>query len=134
MPDAARMRKVLVVDDERVIADTLALIFTQRGHEARAVYSAEQALETVATWRPAVAVIDIILPNMNGIDLANALKTQDPAMEAVLITGQIVGNLVAESISQGGHKFDVMTKPVQVADLLENTERLLASVDPLQEN
>jgi len=130
MHDRAKRPRILIVDDEILIADTLALIFNQREYEARAVYSAEQALETVAGWRPAVAILDIILPNMNGVDLANALKRLDPSMEAVLITGHVVEKLLLENVARGGHPFEVLTKPVQVSDLIENTERLLARAEP----
>lgn len=54
--------KVLVVDEERTIADTLAVIFSQGAYEARAAYSAEQALEIVAQWPPDLAILDVVLP------------------------------------------------------------------------
>jgi DNA-binding NtrC family response regulator len=132
MRDRLVRAKLLVVDDEKVIADTLVMIFLQHGYDARAVYSAEQALEAIVDWRPAVAIVDIILPQMNGIELANVLRAQEPSMEVLLITGQIVGDLLAERLDQAGHRFDVLMKPVQVPALIENTERLLANFDHLR--
>ena len=49
--------KVLVVDDERVIADTLAMILNQSGFQARAVYSGEAALETASTYEPDMLIV-----------------------------------------------------------------------------
>src|ERR1700756_4913598 len=62
-------RRILIVDDENSIADTLALIFQMQRYEIRVAYSAEQAIELLAEWRPNLAVLDVILPQMNGIDL-----------------------------------------------------------------
>ena len=66
--------RILIVDDERVIADSLAAIFENQGYAARAAYSAEQALEIVAQWSPRLAILDVILPGMSGIDLAILIK------------------------------------------------------------
>ena len=53
MPETQVKPKVLVADDERVIADTLAIILNQSGFEAKAVYSGEKAVETAKEWLPA---------------------------------------------------------------------------------
>lgn len=57
-----RRHKVLVVDDERTIGDTLAVIFSLRGYDTRQAYSAEVALEIVAQWPPDLAILDVVLP------------------------------------------------------------------------
>ena len=81
------MHKILIVDDERVIADTLAVILEQRRYESRAAYSAEEALELIATWSPDLAILDVILPRMNGIDLAILLKAEYPTCLVTLFSG-----------------------------------------------
>ncbi|MGA2539262.1 MAG: response regulator [Terracidiphilus sp.] len=73
--------RVLVVDDEVVIADTTAAIFASAGFISRAVYSAEQALEVMSVWVPHLAVIDVKLPGMSGIDLALRLRQITPLAE-----------------------------------------------------
>ena len=70
MPDSTTKPKVLVADDERVIADTLAMILNQSGFEARAVYSGERALELAATLKPDMLISDVIMADLNGIDAA----------------------------------------------------------------
>ena len=57
---------VLVADDERVIADTLAMILNQSGFEARAVYSGERALEIALEFKPDMLISDVIMSGMNG--------------------------------------------------------------------
>jgi DNA-binding response OmpR family regulator len=54
--------RILVIDDERVIADTLATIFSRSGYESRATYSAESAILVLEKWLPHLAVIDVVLP------------------------------------------------------------------------
>jgi DNA-binding NtrC family response regulator len=130
MQDRSLPPRLLIVDDEKAIADSLAQIFTKHGFEARAVYLAEQALDCVAEWLPAIAIVDVILPNMNGIELAKALKAQEPSMQVLLITGQIIGNVFAEAMARDGNRFDVLMKPIPVPALLENTKRLLANLSP----
>jgi CheY-like chemotaxis protein len=76
--------KVLIVDDDRTIADTLALIFSSGGYETQTAYTAEQAIEIVAEWLPDLAIIDVVLPQTNGIDLAILLTAQCPACRLML--------------------------------------------------
>jgi CheY-like chemotaxis protein len=111
--------KVLVVDDERTIADTLAVIFSQSGYETRAAYSSEQALEIIAEWLPDLAIIDVVLPLMNGIDLAILLRAQCPTCRLLLFSGQsITVDLLADAATKG-YKFDILAKPVHPTVMLE---------------
>jgi CheY-like chemotaxis protein len=68
---SAGKKRVLIVDDEHIIADTLVAIFSGAGYESRAAYSAEGALGLIPSWPPQLAIVDVILPGMNGIDFAN---------------------------------------------------------------
>ena len=74
MSGSQQKKRVLIVDDERVIADSLAIIFANEGYDARAVYSAEQALQLFSEWVPNLAILDVRRPGMNGIELAIQLK------------------------------------------------------------
>jgi CheY-like chemotaxis protein len=90
--------KVLVVDDERTIADTLAVIFSQRGFDARPAYSAEQALEIVDEWPPDLAILDVILPQMNGIDRSILPSERLPKCRSLLFSGQaLTADLLASA-------------------------------------
>jgi DNA-binding NtrC family response regulator len=123
----ANLPKLLIVDDERIIAQTLAAIFNTNGYEAKPAYSAEHALEIIEEWEPAIAIIDVILPAMNGIDLGILLKASRPSIKVMLISGQIItGTLVGDAAKQG-HAFEILAKPIEIPELLGFAARLLAT-------
>ena len=103
-----RRHRVLIVDDERTIADTLVLIFSANGYETRVSYSAEQALEIVAEWLPDLAILDVVLPKMNGVNLAILLATHCPTCRILLLSGQsLTSDILAEAATRG-YKFDIL--------------------------
>ena len=79
--------KVLVADDERVIADTLAIILNQSGFSATAVYSGEKAVETAKTLRPDMLISDVIMTDLNGIDAAIQIRALLPSCKILLFSG-----------------------------------------------
>lgn len=119
--------KVLIVDDEVVIADTLAQIFSIHGQNVRAAYSAEQAIELIAAWKPDLAILDVVLPQMNGIDLAIFLRENYPSCQMLLFSGQIITAALAADASKRGHDFEILPKPVLVPDLLHKAAQLLTT-------
>ena len=121
--------KVLIVDDERVIANTLLTIFTNAGYDVRAVYSAEEAIAVVrkAHWVPQFTLVDVHLPGMNGIDLAILLKAGCPYCEVSLISAQPSTSELLEAAAKRGHIFEILAKPVHPKELLRIASRRLAS-------
>jgi DNA-binding NtrC family response regulator len=120
-------QKVLIVDDEHAISDSLAQIFLLRGYLVRTAYSAELAIEVLAEWKPSLAIIDVVLPKMSGIDLAILIKENYPSCHVLLVSGQLVTSDLADEAAQNGHVFDILAKPVPLPDLLETASALLAS-------
>ena len=118
MPDKAGKPKVLVADDERVIADTLAMILNQSGFEARAVYSAEKALEQAATFAPDMLIYDVIMADLNGIDAAIQFRVMLPKIKILLFSGQAATADLLEKARTKGYEFEILAKPVHPQDLL----------------
>jgi DNA-binding NtrC family response regulator len=147
MPGFAGKYKILIIDDERSIADTLALVFSKRGYEAKVAYSAEQAIDVIAEWQPDLAIIDVVLPKMNGVDLAIVLKSNYPFCRLLLFSGSPSTVEIAEQAAKKGHFFEILAKPVHPTFLLNTVMNLLAPekerqiledeiepVDPLKSN
>ena len=89
LPLAARSgaRRVLVVDDERDSADVLAIMLARDGHAVRAVYRAGAVLPAAHAFRPDVVLLDIGLPDQDGLQVARALRA-DPLLAGVRIFAQ----------------------------------------------
>jgi CheY-like chemotaxis protein len=127
MSNPIEPKRVLFVDDEILIADTLATIFFSYGFETRAVYSAEQALELFSDWLPNLAMIDVQLPGMNGIDLAIHLKAAYPDCRLALFSGQASTSDLLEVARKNGHSFNIIAKPAHPDQLLAQASHLLYS-------
>jgi CheY-like chemotaxis protein len=110
--------KVLVADDERVIADTLAMILNQSGFEARAVYSGEKAVEMASTFAPDMLITDVIMADLNGIDAAIMIRTLLPKIKILLFSGQAATADLLEKARAKGDEFEILAKPVHPQDLL----------------
>lgn len=110
--------RVLVADDERVIADTLAMILNQSGFDARAVYSGERALELAPEFLPDMLISDVIMAGLNGIDAAIRVRALLPGIKILLFSGQAATADLLEKARQKGYEFEILAKPVHPQDLL----------------
>jgi len=118
MPEAQARPKVLVADDERVIADTLAMILNQSGFEAQAVYSGEKAVDLAPTFRPEMLISDVIMGGLSGIDAAIRIRSLLPQVKVLLFSGQAAtSDLLTEARAQG-YEFEILAKPVHPQDLV----------------
>lgn len=125
MPVAAGTRRILVVDDEVSVADTLEMIFRGCGYEARSAHSAEEAIETISKWQPDVAILDVMLPQMNGIEFGIVLKSNYPACRVLLVSGHPGTSELLEMARRRGHDFDILAKPLHPDVMLEIVSGLL---------
>ena len=114
--------KVLVVDDERVIADTLAMILNQSGFDARAVYSGEKAVEMASTFAPDMLITDVIMADLNGIDAAIMIRAIVPKIKMLLFSGQAATADLLEKARAKGYEFEILAKPVHPQDLLSRLQ------------
>ncbi|HXS75485.1 MAG TPA: response regulator [Terracidiphilus sp.] len=109
---------VLVVDDESVIADTLAEILTRSGYKAVPVYDADSALETALLTPPEMLITDVVLPGMTGIELAITVRRIFPDCKIILFSGQASTADLLASARAEGHHFTLLNKPLHPQDLL----------------
>ncbi len=120
---AGKRPRVLVVDDEQVIADTLAKILDLNGYEASAVYTGTAAVESARALRPDLVISDVIMPDMNGIEAAISIRGFLPSCKILLFSGQAATADLLENARAQGHEFEILAKPVHPADLLAKLKR-----------
>ena len=108
--------RVLVVDDEQDLAESCAFLLERAGHTARCAFSAQQALELMASESFALVVTDVRMPRMSGMELLAAIKARDPDVEVLLITGYPDLQMAVAAIKLGA--FDYLAKPYAEKDLL----------------
>jgi CheY-like chemotaxis protein len=115
---AGKKPRVLVVDDEQVIADTLAKILDLNGYDASAVYTGTAAVESARSLKPDLVISDVIMPDMNGIDAAISIRGFLPGCKILLFSGQAATADLLENARAQGHEFEILAKPVHPSDLL----------------
>jgi CheY-like chemotaxis protein len=115
---ANNKRKVLVVDDEHVIADTLAIILNQAGFDASAVYSGNDAVARARSTTPDLVITDVFMPDLNGIQAAIQIRSFLPTCKILLFSGQAATADLLENARAEGHEFEILAKPVHPQDLL----------------
>ena len=129
LPEKSAPRyKILVVDDEQAIADTFVEILGHAGYNAKARYAAEAALTLAREWYPHVAIVDIILPLMNGLGLAAALEIYCPETRILFFSGEraTLTLLEAASLERDHPMFE---KPIHPSALLEALKHLLPTLE-----
>lgn len=109
--------KVLVVDDEAIIADTLALILNQSGFQATAAYRGRQAVRLAAQSPPDVLLIDIVMEDMTGIEAALAIGKEHPGCSILFISGHGDAAGMMDRYAHG-LQCRLLPKPVHPEELL----------------
>lgn len=111
--------RVLIVDDERLLADTTAAILHSAGFRTQTAYDGWEALETARSFHPDYLLTDVMMPLMNGIQLAIAVTKMLPNTKIVLFSGQAgISDIVEEGHAQG-YEFPLLAKPVHPLRLIE---------------
>jgi DNA-binding NtrC family response regulator len=123
---AVAKRGILIVDDEPIIAESLSVVFTHSGYMVRTALSAEQAIETVAEWEPDLAILDVMLPCMNGLDLAVVLRENHPRCRLVLFSGHADTPALAAEAAKKGNFFEILSKPVHPLFMLDYVASLFS--------
>jgi DNA-binding NtrC family response regulator len=123
---------VLVVDDERDMAESCAYLLGRAGYEVVTAFSGEQALEQMARRPFEVVITDLRMPRMSGLQVLAAIKQQAPDVEVLMITGFPEIQTAVAAIKQGA--FDYLTKPYVEKDLMERVEKALAHRQVKEQN
>ena len=114
---------VLVVDDERTIADTLVTILRQQGYRAVSVYSGLEAVAAAKELRPEIIIMDVIMPRLGGIEAAKSIQRQLPDCRIVLLSAQPTAAEAVYTAREQGYRFEFIAKPAHPRMLLERLRR-----------
>jgi len=118
-------KRILVVDDEPALADTLVKIMRYAGYEPTAVYDAREALNFISTHQPALVICDVVMPIMNGIELAIRIRSSNPNCRVLLLSGHAATHDLLASARQQGYTFEILAKPVPPRELLARISSML---------
>lgn len=116
--DSSSPTRVLVADDERIIADTLSLILAQNGFEAATAYNGQHAVDTARTFHPNIFLADVVMPVVSGIDAAIQIRALIPRCRVLLLSGQAATSDLLRDARLRGHDFEILLKPIHPTQLL----------------
>jgi len=119
---SGQARTIFVVDDEKIICQTLAAILSQAGFDARAFENAQSAIDAATFGAPDLMITDVVMPEMTGIDLAILFRARWPKCKVILFSGQASTADLLEAARKDGYEFDILAKPVHPKDLLAKLE------------
>lgn len=111
--------RILVVDDEKLIADTIVQILNRNGFIAEAAYSGAEAIEKAARHCPELVLSDVLMPEVDGIEAAIAIRELCPETRIVLFSGQSATVEILARARQRGHTFELLPKPIHPAELIK---------------
>ncbi|HWQ53152.1 MAG TPA: sigma-54 dependent transcriptional regulator [Bryobacteraceae bacterium] len=107
--------RILIVDDELVVRDSLSKWFVSEGYQARPVGSAREGLEAIQQLEFDIALLDIKMPGMDGMELQNRLREADPDLTVIIMTGYASVETAVQALKRGA--YDYITKPVDPDEL-----------------
>ena len=112
--------RVLVVDDERSIADSLTMILRLVGYDVRKAYSGDAALVIAQTFRPHALVAEINMPHTSGLALAMWFEENLPSSKVLLLSGRYEAlPTLEDAIRRGYHHYNILPKPVHPTKILD---------------
>lgn len=119
---------VLVVEDEQMLARIISDALRQSGYEVCAVGDGEQGLETYMRLRPAVVVADVMMPRMDGFEMARRIRSFDDKAQILFLSARSASDDVVEGFRSGGD--DYLRKPFAMNELLVRVDALVRRRTP----
>ena len=107
--------RILIVDDEGNVRRMLTTAFSLQGHETHCASNGEEALQQFADVPPDVVLMDIRMPEMNGLDALKAMRARQPRIPVILMTAYAEVETAVEALRSGA--FDYVIKPFDLDEL-----------------
>ncbi len=125
MTEGASSIRLLLVDDEVGYLEVLSKRLTHRGFKVTTASSGEEAIRALRNWEFDLAVVDLKMEDMDGIEVLKVLKRMDPALQVIILTGHGSERAAREGIAHGA--FDYLIKPIGLDPLIESIRAALSS-------
>ncbi|MDH5806814.1 MAG: response regulator [Candidatus Methanomethylicaceae archaeon] len=119
--------RILVIDDDPDIREGISEVLRNSGYEVDAVETATEAIKKSEENAYHIAFIDIVLPDMNGIEVLKKLKDRIPKTRKVIITGYATLENAVEALNLGANAY--LIKPVKPEDIIKITEKMMKEIE-----
>lgn len=110
--------RILVVDDEKVIADTIVQILNREGFIAEAAYSGQDAIDAAQRHCPELVLSDVLMPQIDGVEAAIAIREHCPDTRIILFSGQSATVEILTRARERGYTFELLPKPIHPTQLI----------------
>lgn len=122
MVKKSKALRILIVDDEEIIADSLTNILKDKGFSATAAYNGEHALELAKAVEPDVLLSDVVMPGISGVELALRLIGLLPSCRVVLYSSMAVVSNLLKAPGAVNYPFTLLAKPIHPDDLIAHLQ------------
>ncbi len=117
----------MIIDDDKNFTETFSILLENEGYSTDVAGSSTEALTKLEDEFYALIIIDIGLPDMDGLELITKINKTDPDMRKIILTGSLSVDHVKIALKRGAH--DYLTKPVQLAELKETIKTQLSVLE-----
>ena len=124
--------RILIIDDEKVILESLGMFLTEKGYEVRCALCMAEGLETIDGFKPDAVILDIRLPDGDGLDLLKKLKSRNDEAAVIMITAFHDMDTTIRAIKLGATEY--ITKPIDVDELEKAVLRAMRLTGALPES
>jgi DNA-binding response OmpR family regulator len=125
MAEDSQAQRLLLVDDEVGYLEVLSKRLTHRGFDVTTASSGEEAIRALRNWEFDLAVVDLKMEDMDGIEVLKVLKRMDPALQVIILTGHGSERAARDGLAHGA--FDYLIKPIGLDPLIERIRAALSS-------
>jgi DNA-binding response OmpR family regulator len=128
MADGSQAKRLLLVDDEVGYLEVLSKRLVHRGFDVTTASSGAEAIRALRNWEFDLAVVDLKMEDMDGIEVLKVLKRMDPALHVIILTGHGSERAARDGIAHGA--FDYLIKPIGLDPLVARIQAAFESDEP----
>jgi CheY-like chemotaxis protein len=118
-------KRILIVDDNRLLAFTLDAILRDEGYDTAVAYSGEEAIRVASSFKPDLLLSDVMMGGMNGVEAALEILRTLPNCKVLFMSGRACTDVLQDARSRG-FNFQLLCKPIPAPILLEKISAILS--------